>query len=41
MKSEWNLEVMYKGLDDPAYAADVKKLEEAAAALHEVVEKAP
>jgi len=41
MNSEWNLEVMYKGLEDPAYAADVKKLEEAAAALHEVIVKAP
>ena len=28
MKTEWNLEVRYKGLDDPAYEADMKKYEE-------------
>ncbi len=28
MKTEWNLEVLYKGLDDPAYEADMKKYEE-------------
>lgn len=27
MKTEWNLEVLYKGLDDPAYEADMKKYE--------------
>ncbi|MBQ8278496.1 MAG: M3 family oligoendopeptidase [Roseburia sp.] len=29
MKTEWNLEVLYKGLDDPAYEADMKRYEEA------------
>ena len=28
MKTEWNLEVLYKGMDDPAYEADMKKYEE-------------
>ena len=28
MKTEWNLEVLYKGLDDAAYEADMKKYEE-------------
>ena len=28
MKTEWNLEVLYKGLDDPAYEADMKRFEE-------------
>lgn len=28
MKTEWNLEVLYKGLDDPAYEADMKRYEE-------------
>ena len=41
MKTEWNLDVFYKGLDDPAYEADMKALEEANKKLHEVVEKAP
>lgn len=27
MKTEWNLEVLYKGLDDPAYEADMKMFE--------------
>lgn len=27
MKTEWNLEVLYKGLEDPAYEADMKKYE--------------
>ena len=25
MKTEWNLDGLYKGLDDPAYEADMKK----------------
>lgn len=28
MKTEWNLEVLYKGLDDPVYEADMKRYEE-------------
>lgn len=27
MKTEWNLEALYKGLDDPAYEADMKQYE--------------
>ncbi len=45
MKTEWNLEVLYKGLDDPAYEADMKRFEEAQeefATLYESVkEKKP
>jgi len=40
MKTEWNLEVLYKGLDDPAYEADVKQLEKEIAEYIALVEKA-
>lgn len=40
MKTEWNLSVMYQGLDDPAYEADVKAFEEVVKATAEVIEKA-
>ena len=40
MKTEWNLEVLYKGLDDPAYEADMKAFEEAVKSSAEVIEKA-
>lgn len=33
MNTEWNLEGIYKGLEDPAYEADIKKLEQKAKEL--------
>ena len=42
MKTEWSLEEIYKGLEDPAYEADVKAAREAVeetAALLEKLEK--
>ncbi len=41
MRTDWDLEVLYKGFDDPAFEADIKAMEEAFAALHQAVEKAP
>ena len=40
MKTEWNLSVIYKGLDDPAYEADMKAYEEAVAEAKAVIERA-
>ena len=40
MKTEWNLSVLYSGLDDPAYEADMKAFEESNQRLHELVETA-
>jgi len=40
MNYEWSLEALYKGLDDPAYEADVKRLEEAVADFATLVEAA-
>ena len=40
MKTEWNLDILYKGLDDPAYEADIKALEVAGNELAELVKKA-
>ena len=40
MNYEWSLEALYKGLDDPAYEADVKRLEEAVAEFASLVETA-
>ena len=37
MKTEWNLEALYKGLDDPAYEADMKKCEQVVAEFVELV----
>lgn len=43
MNTEWSLEVLYKGIDDPAYEADIKKaeqkIEEFASYLKEVENK--
>lgn len=43
MNTEWSLEVLYKGIDDPAYEADIKKaeqkIEELASYLKEVKSK--
>ena len=38
MKTEWNLKVIYNGLEDPAYEADVKDFEEAVAETEKVIE---
>lgn len=38
MKTEWNLEVLYKGLDDPAYEADMKKCEQVVAEFAALVD---
>lgn len=40
MNYEWTLEPIYKGLDDPSYEADVKKLEQAVAKFATLVEDA-
>lgn len=38
MKTEWSLDILYKGMDDPAYEKDFKTLEETIAELKEIVE---
>ncbi len=40
MKTEWNLEPIYKGLEDPNYEADVKKAEELVAEYSQLVAEA-
>lgn len=40
MKTEWILEVIYTGLDDPAYAADLASLEKQTGTLEEAVRRA-
>ena len=40
MKTEWSLDVIYKGLDDPKYEADVKASEELVAEYAKVVAEA-
>ncbi len=37
MKTEWNLDVFYTGIDDPSYEADFESLNGALKALHEAV----
>ncbi len=37
MKTQWNLDVLYKGFSDPAYEEDLKKAEAAYGTLHEAV----
>ncbi len=37
MYNEWSLDVLYKGIDDPALQADMKKLEEMVASYKEMV----
>jgi pepF/M3 family oligoendopeptidase len=41
MNTEWNLNIYYSGLEDPAYEKDMKSLEDANAAMHLLVEQAP
>jgi pepF/M3 family oligoendopeptidase len=41
MNTEWNLSILYTGLDDPAYEADIAAVEEAGHTLHALVEEAP
>ena len=40
MTTVWNLDVIYQGLEDPAYEADVKAFEEVVASTAEVIENA-
>ncbi len=40
MNTEWNLDIFYKGLDDPSYEEDMNALQESNASLHALVEKA-
>jgi len=40
MKTVWNLSVIYQGLDDPAYEADVKAFEKAVGETAQVIESA-
>lgn len=40
MNTKWNLSVIYKGLDDPAYEADFKAYEEAVKETKEILERA-
>ena len=40
MNTEWNLSIMYSGLDDPALQEDMNKLVEANQAFKAAVEKA-
>ena len=40
MTTVWNLDVIYQGLEDPAYEADVKAFEEVVASTAEMIEKA-
>ena len=39
MNTEWNLSIMYSGLDDPALEEDMNKLVEANQALKAAVER--
>lgn len=36
MNSEWNLDILYKGYDDPKFAADMAKLDECITAINEL-----
>lgn len=40
MNTEWNLDIFYKGLDDPSYEKDMAALKESNISLHTLVEKA-
>ena len=40
MKTEWNLSVIYQGLDDPAYEVDVKSFQEVVGNTAKVIENA-
>ncbi|MCD8379830.1 MAG: M3 family oligoendopeptidase [Lachnospiraceae bacterium] len=40
MKSEWNLDILYKGLEDPAYEKDVAAFQLACDSLHDLIAKA-
>ena len=41
MNTEWSLDILYKGLDDPAYEADIKIMTERLESLEKLVKKAP
>lgn len=40
MKTEWSLDVIYKGIEDPAYEADFSALEKKVGAFAELVKQA-
>lgn len=40
MNTEWSLDILYKGLDDPAYEADIKTMTEKMERVKELVKKA-
>lgn len=40
MNTEWSLDILYKGLDDPAYEADIKIMTERLESLEKLVKKA-
>ena len=41
MNERWNLDILYSGLDDPAYEADFASLKQTASRLHTLTEEAP
>ncbi|MBR5738772.1 MAG: hypothetical protein IKY02_02150 [Lachnospiraceae bacterium] len=41
MKTEWNLEILYKGFDDPAYVRDMEAIRESFGRLHALLEERP
>ena len=41
MNSEWSLDILYKGYDDPKFAADMAKLDERCARLNELAASLP
>lgn len=40
MNTEWNLDILYKGLDDPAYEEDIKKYQQVSTEMVELVKSA-
>ena len=40
MNTEWNLNILYQGIEDPNYEADIKRAEQVLAQLHSFLEKA-
>ena len=40
MKTNWDLDALYRGFSDPEYEADIKRAEEAYKALHEAAAEA-
>ena len=40
MNTEWNLDILYKGLDDPAYEEDINKFQQVSTEMVELVKSA-